>query len=104
MVEVVYEQQEEQADVDTRLVAAVDLGVNVLAALTSNKPVCSPLGQRQTDQKPQSVLQQATRSHQSQLSHEKRFTVAPWIGSRRSAIAASTSICTRPAVGSLICW
>src|SRR5215471_11958533 len=38
MVEVVYEQQEEQAEVDTQLVAALDPGVNVLAALTSNKP------------------------------------------------------------------
>ncbi len=38
MVEVVYEQEEQQAEVDGKLVAAVDLGVNILAALTSNKP------------------------------------------------------------------
>jgi len=38
IIEVVYEQQEEQAEVDQKLVAALDLGVNVLAALTSTKP------------------------------------------------------------------
>src|SRR5579862_8611222 len=38
MVEVVYDQQEEQAEVDKALVAALDPGVNVLAALTSSKP------------------------------------------------------------------
>ena len=37
VVEVVYEQQEIQAAVDTALVAALDIGVNNLVALTSNK-------------------------------------------------------------------
>lgn len=38
MVEVVYEKEEQRAEGERSLVAAVDLGVNVLAALTSNKP------------------------------------------------------------------
>lgn len=42
MIEVVYEQEEKQASGDPGLVAAVDLGVNVLAALTSNKPGFAP--------------------------------------------------------------
>ena len=37
MVEVVYERVETQADVDLSLVASVDIGVNNLVALTSNK-------------------------------------------------------------------
>ena len=61
MVEVVYEQQEEQAEVDTQLVAALDPGVNVLAALDPHQArVCPPPGQRQAPQKPQPVVQQAT--------------------------------------------
>ncbi|HEY4384516.1 MAG TPA: transposase [Ktedonobacteraceae bacterium] len=43
MMEVVYEQQEEQAEGDTRLAAALDPGVDTLAALTSNKPGFGPL-------------------------------------------------------------
>src|SRR5262249_36840806 len=38
MIEVVYERAVEQAEVDKKLVAALDPGVNVLAALTSTKP------------------------------------------------------------------
>jgi putative transposase len=58
MVEVVYEQQEEQAEVDKGLVAALDPGVNVLAALTSNKPGFVPrLVSGKPLEKPQPVLQ-----------------------------------------------
>jgi len=58
MVEVVYEQQEEQAEVDKELVAALDPGVNVLAALTSNKPGFVPrLVSGKPLEKPQPVLQ-----------------------------------------------
>jgi putative transposase len=58
MVEVVYEQQEEQAEVDHTLVAALDPGVNVLAALTSNKPGFVPrLVSGKPLEKPQPVLQ-----------------------------------------------
>jgi putative transposase len=57
MVEVVYEQQEEQAEVDKGLVAALDPGVNVLAALTSNKPGFVPrLVSGKPLEKPQPVL------------------------------------------------
>jgi transposase, IS605 OrfB family, central region len=75
MVEVVYEQEEQQAEVDSTFVAAVDLGVNVLAALTSNKPGFVPrlvsgkslksLNQHYNKQRAQ---------HQSRLSHENRCT------------------------------
>src|SRR5581483_1205204 len=99
MIEVVYEQQEEQAEVDKKLVAALDPGVNVLAAITSNKPGFAP---RLVSGKPiKSVNQrynQQRAEHQSRLAHEKRIT------SRRSAIAAWTAICTRQAVASFICW
>ncbi len=43
VVEIVYERKETQADVDPALIAAVDIGVNNLAALTSNKPGFTPL-------------------------------------------------------------
>src|SRR5215469_15125189 len=89
MVEVVYEQPEEQANVDQTLVAALDLGVNVLAALTSNKPGFAP---RLVSGKPLKSLNQhynkLRAEHQSRLSHENRFTSPHWIASPRSAIAA----------------
>ena len=75
MIEVVYEQPEEQADVDRKLVAAIDVGVNVLAAITSNKRGFVP---RLVSGKPiKSINQQYNKrraAHQSHLSHEKRFT------------------------------
>jgi putative transposase len=43
VVEIVYERKETQADVHPALIAAVDIGVNNLAALTSNKPGFTPL-------------------------------------------------------------
>jgi putative transposase len=43
VVEVVYQQQETQADVDRSLIAGVDIGLNNLAAVTSNKPGFVPL-------------------------------------------------------------
>jgi putative transposase len=43
LIEVVYEQPEEQADVTQEWVAALDPGVDTLAALTSNKPGFQPL-------------------------------------------------------------
>jgi putative transposase len=75
MIEVVYEQQEEQADVDKKLAASVDVGVNILAALTSNKPGFAP---RLVSGKPLKSLNQhynkLRAQHQSRLSHENRFT------------------------------
>jgi putative transposase len=57
LVEVVYDQQEEQAEVDKGLVAALDPGVNVLAALTSTKPGFVPrLVSGKPLEKPQPVL------------------------------------------------
>jgi putative transposase len=43
IVEVVYHKAEQQAPVDPTQIAAIDLGVNVLAAITSNKPGFVPL-------------------------------------------------------------
>jgi putative transposase len=75
MVEVVYEQEEKPAVGDSRLVAAVDLGVNVLAALTSNKPGFVP---RLVGGKPIKSFNQhynkRRAQQQSRLSHENRFT------------------------------
>ena len=75
MIEVVYEQPEEQADVDRKLVAALDVGVNVLAALTSNKPGLAP---RLVSGKPIKSINhyynKQRAAQQSHLSHEKRFT------------------------------
>lgn len=42
VVEVVYEQEEVHASVDPTLVAAIDMGLNCLATLTSNKPGFTP--------------------------------------------------------------
>jgi putative transposase len=42
VVEVVYERQEEPAPVDPTLIAAIDLGLDCLATLTSNKPGFTP--------------------------------------------------------------
>src|SRR5262249_748540 len=62
LVEVVYEQQEEQAEVDQERVSALDPGVTVLAALTSTKPGVVPrLVSGKPLEKPQPVLQEATR-------------------------------------------
>jgi putative transposase len=75
MIEVVYEQERQEASVDPTLVAAVDLGVNVLAALTSNKPGFVP---RLVSGKPVKSLNQYYNKQraqaQSRLSHENRFT------------------------------
>ena len=75
MVEVVYEQEEKPAVLESTLVAAVDLGVNVLAALTSNKPGFVP---RVVSGKPIKSLNQhynkRRAEQQSRLSHENRFT------------------------------
>jgi putative transposase len=43
VVEVVYERVPEPQAVDPALIASVDLGVNILAAITSNKPGFTPL-------------------------------------------------------------
>jgi putative transposase len=43
VVEVIYKKQEQQADVDPTLYAGIDVGVNNLAAITSNKPEFIPV-------------------------------------------------------------
>lgn len=43
VVEVVYEREPEHPALDPTLIASVDIGVNVLAAITSNKPGFTPL-------------------------------------------------------------
>jgi len=75
MVEVIYEKEEQSASVDHSLVAALDLGVNVLAALTSNKQGFAP---RLVSGKPIKSLNQyynkQRAQHQQRLAHENRFT------------------------------
>lgn len=43
VVEVVYEREPEHPALDPALIASVDIGVNILAAITSNKPGFTPL-------------------------------------------------------------
>jgi putative transposase len=75
IVEVVYEQEEQQANVDHHLVAACDLGVNVLAAITSNKPGFAP---RLVSGKPLKSLNhyynKQRAKEQQRLAHSNRFT------------------------------
>ncbi len=75
MVEVVYQKAEEQAAVDPSLVAAIDLGVNALAAVTSTKPGFQPLlvNGRPLKSLNQHYNKQRAR-HQSHLARAKRFT------------------------------
>jgi putative transposase len=75
MVEVVYHKEETQAAVDPQLYAAVDVGVNQLAAITSSKPGFVP---RLVNGRPLKDLnhyynQQRSR-HQKQLARAKRFS------------------------------
>jgi putative transposase len=75
MVEVVYRKEEKQALVDPSLRAALDLGVNTLAALTSTKQGFQPL---LVNGRPLKSLNQHYNKHrahqQSHLARAKRFT------------------------------
>jgi putative transposase len=75
VIEVVYQEEAKQANVDPTLFVAVDLGVNVLAALTSNKPGFTP---RLVSGKPiksrNQFYNKQRAHHQSQLAKQNRFT------------------------------
>jgi putative transposase len=75
VVEVVYQKVEQQAAVDPKLVAALDPGVNTLAALTSNKPGFIP---RLVSGKPIKSLNQYYNKqrahHQKHLAKQQRLT------------------------------
>jgi putative transposase len=75
VVEVVYRKAENQAAVDPSVVAALDLGVNILAAVTSTKTNFQPLliNGRPLKSLNQHYNKQRAR-HQSRLSSENRFT------------------------------
>ncbi len=75
LVEVVYQRTEEQTAVYPALVAALDLGVNVLAAVTSTKPGFQPLliNGRPLKHLNQYYNKQRAR-HQRHLAKAKRFT------------------------------
>lgn len=75
MVEVVYQKAEQQADVDPTAVAAIDLGVNTLAAVTSTKQGFQPLliNGRPLKDLNHYYNQQRAR-HQSRLAKAKRYT------------------------------
>ncbi len=75
MVEVVYQKAEEQAVIDPSLIAALDLGVNTLAAVTSTKQGFVPLLVNGRPLK--SVNQHYNKQrahHQKHLAKAKRFT------------------------------
>ncbi len=75
MVEVVYRKEEKQALVDPSLLAALDLGVNTLAALTSTKPGFQPLLVNGRPLKSLNQHYNKQRAHQqSHLAKAKRFT------------------------------
>ncbi len=77
VVEVVYQKAEKQAEVDHRVVAALDLGVNVLAACTSTKPGFQPL---LINGRPLKSINQQYNKHRAHLQAQlakastKRFT------------------------------
>ena len=75
VVEVVYQKAEEQAAVDPTLCAALDLGVNTLAAVTSTRQGFVPL---LVNGRPLKSLNQHYNKrrahHQSHLARAKRFT------------------------------
>jgi putative transposase len=75
MVEVVYQKAEEPVAVDPSLLAAIDLGVNTLAAVTSTKQGFQPLliNGRPLKSLNQHYNKQRAR-HQSHLAKAKRFT------------------------------
>ena len=75
LVEVVYQRTEEQTAVDPALVAALDLGVNVLAAVTSTKPGFQPLLINGRPLKHLNQYYNKQRAHhQRHLAKAKRFT------------------------------
>jgi putative transposase len=75
MVEVVYQKQEEDTAVDPEVVAALDLGVNVLAAVTSTKAGFQPLLVNGRPLKHLNQYYNKQRAHHhSHLARAKRFT------------------------------
>ncbi len=75
VVEVVYQCEEKPATVDPNLFAALDLGVNVLAALTSNKPGFIPCLVNGRPLKARNQFYNKQREHeQKKLAKAHRFT------------------------------
>ncbi|HEX6481713.1 MAG TPA: transposase [Ktedonobacteraceae bacterium] len=75
VVEVVYQKAEQQANVDPQVIAALDLGVNQLAAMTSTKVGFQPLLINGCPLKHLNAYYNKQRAHhQSRLAKQKRFT------------------------------
>lgn len=75
IVEVIYRKEEKQADVNPTLIAAIDLGVNQLAAVTSNKPGFQPVLINGRPLKHVNAYYNKQRAkHQSRLAHHNRKT------------------------------
>jgi putative transposase len=75
VVEVVYRKAEQQAKVNPKLVAALDPGVNTLAAITSNKPGFLPRLVSGKPIKSRNQYYNKQREHQQKnLAPQKRFT------------------------------
>jgi len=106
VVEVVYQKGEQQAAVDPKLVAALDPGVNTLAAITSNKPGFVP---RLISGKPiksrNQYYNKQREHHQKKLAKQQRFTsrTLDQITTKRNRRIQNTTY-TRQAVGLLTCW
>jgi putative transposase len=75
VVEVVYQKAEKQAQVDPQVVAALDLGVNQLAAITSTKAGFQPFLVNGRPLKHLNAYYNKQRArHQSRLAKQNRFT------------------------------
>jgi putative transposase len=98
MVEVGYQKKEEDTAGDPELVAALDVGVTVLAAVTSTKAGFQPL---LVNGRPLKHLKQSSNTQRAH--HQSHLARANSIGLRRSVLAASTPMCLRQAVGLSIC-
>jgi putative transposase len=73
-VEVLYERAITPADVDSQRVAGIDLGVNNLAALTSNQPGFVPLLVNGRPLKAMNQLYNKQRAHYQALLPEGQYT------------------------------
>lgn len=107
VVEVVYEQEPHPPDdppLDPTLIASVDLGVNVLAAITSNKPGFSPLLVHVARSR---VATKPTTNDVRRLKRSYPQTSSPlarWRRWRMLVTVASSRTCTPPVVRSSISW
>ena len=104
-VEVIYERPVTPADVDPARIAAIDIGLNNLAAVTSNQPGLTPfLVQRPSAEGDQPMVQQTPRpvcKPNSPKASTPRANSTSWPTNERGR---SPSICMSPVVASWTGW